>query len=298
MGSDMDIMSAVGKVLNIFDFVDGLKYDGDTKVVYSGVPGAFAEMALVEFFGEDVIKVPVSSFREVMEALSNDEAVYGVLPIENSSAGNVESNYDLLAEYDLYIVGEQIIEVNQALMVLPEALLEDIKTVYSHPQGLMQCSKYLEEHNWNQISMSNTARSAMKVRDDKDITAAAIASERSAKLYGLKIINPVANNNTNNATRFIVLSKKPHITAEANKVAISFALPHESGALYKILGDIVNHGLNMTMIESRPIPGKQWEYYFYIEFIGRLSDDAVKLALLEIGFHSIDLRILGNYLTH
>ena len=103
MSSDMDIMSTISNVLNVYDFVDEIEYNKDTKVVYSGVPGAFAEMALVEFFGEDVDKIPVASFREVMEALSNDEAAYGVLPIENSSAGNVESNYDLLAEYDLFI---------------------------------------------------------------------------------------------------------------------------------------------------------------------------------------------------
>ncbi|MCR4716872.1 MAG: prephenate dehydratase [Lachnospiraceae bacterium] len=283
--------------LNSFDFVPELKITKDTVVAYSGVPGAFAEMALVSFFGEDVNKLPVASFREVMESLVNGDAEYGVLPIENSSAGNVESNYDLLSEYDLTIVGEQIIEVNQAFMVYPGAKLSDIKTVYSHPQGLMQCSKFLEEHDWHLVSKSNTARSAKKVKDDGDITQAAIASSRSAKLYGLEILEPIANNNHNNATRFIVLSKASVIAKSANKIAVAFGLPHKSGALYRILGDIYHHSLNMTMIESRPIPGKQWEYYFYVEFIGSLSDENVKNALKNIDNDSIDLRVLGNYLT-
>lgn len=271
--------------------------DTDTVIAYSGVPGAFAEQATIDFFGEPYDRLPVSSFREVMESLEDGRAQYGVLPIENSSAGNVESNYDLLSEYDMTIVGEQIIEVNQALMALPGTKIQEIRTVYSHPQGLMQCSRYLEKMNWHQISMSNTAKSAKKVRDEQDRTQAAIASERAACLYGLEILNPSANNIRNNATRFIILSKMRIYTKDANKVGITFGLPHESGSLYRILGSIVKHNLNMTMIESRPIPGKQWEYYFYIEFIGNLDNQEVGMALAEIADSSIDFRILGNYLT-
>ncbi len=294
---DIDYRS-VSEQLSSFKSVPKLDVTEDTVVVYSGVPGAFAEMALVSFFGEDVVKKPVSSFRDVMETLARNEATYAVLPIENSSAGNVESNYDLLAEYDMFIVGEQIIDVNQAFMVCPGAELSDVKTVYSHPQALMQCSKFLEQHGWKLVSMSNTARSAKKVIDEGDYSQAAIASERAAKLYGLKIVEPIANNNSNNATRFIVLTKGAIVAEAANKIAIAFALPHESGALYRILGDIYNHKLNMTMVESRPIPGKQWEYYFYVEFIGSVSDDNVKEALKDIDEDSIGLRVLGNYITN
>ncbi|MDD5949110.1 MAG: prephenate dehydratase [Lachnospiraceae bacterium] len=283
--------------LKEFCVIQSIPVDENTVVAYSGVPGAFAEQAAVDFFGESCHRLPVGSFRQVMESLEQNEAQYGVLPIENSSAGNVESNYDLLSEYDMTIVGEQIIEVNQALLALPGTKLEQIRTVYSHPQGLMQCSRFLEQWDWHLVSMNNTAKSAKKVKEEQDYSQAAIASERAAKLYGLEILNPVANNNRNNATRFIILSKNRIYTKDANKIGITFGLPHESGSLYNVLGSIVNHNLNMTMIESRPIPGKQWEYYFYIEFIGNLENAEVTMALSEISRTSIELRILGNYHT-
>lgn len=285
------------QAIDEFQTVDELPVGDDTIVAYSGVPGAFAEQAAITFFGEQTPSLPVANFREVMEALVRGKADYGVLPIENSSAGNVETNYDLLSEYDMTIVGEQVIEVNQAVMALPDASLSDIKKVYSHPQALMQCSRYLEQMGWEQINMVNTALSAMKVRDDKDKTQAAIASERAARLFGLKILNPVGNNNNNNATRFIILHKNRITAMNANKVGITLGLPHKSGSLYEILGSFERHRLNMTMIESRPIPGRQWEYYFYMEFIGSLKSEEVKQALIEIDESSINLRILGNYHT-
>lgn len=283
--------------LQQFQTVPLLPVNEESLVAYSGVPGAFAEEAAVQFFGEMTKRLPVANFRKVMEALVEGQADYGVLPIENSSAGNVESNYDLLSEYDVTIVGEQIIEVNQAVMALPGARMENIKTVYSHPQGLMQCSHFLEQTLWHQVSMVNTAVSARKVRDDQDITQAAIASARAARLYGLSILNPIGNNNKNNATRFIILHKEKMFESCANKIGITFGLPHKSGSLYRILGSFDKHALNMTMIESRPIPGKQWEYYFYLEFIGNLKEEPVQEALSEIAKSSIELRILGNYHT-
>lgn len=285
------------QTIDEFQTVDELPVRDDTIVSYSGVPGAFAEQAAITFFGEQAHTLPVANFREVMEALAKGNADYGVLPIENSSAGNVETNYDLLSEYDMTIVGEQVIEVNQAVMVLPDASLSDIRKVYSHPQALMQCSRYLERMGWEQINMVNTALSAMKVRDDKDKTQAAIASQRAANLFGLKIVTPIGNNNSNNATRFIILHKNRITAMGANKIGITLGLPHESGSLYEILGSFNRHELNMTMIASRPIPGRQWEYYFYMEFIGSLESEEVKQALLEIEESSINLRILGNYRT-
>jgi chorismate mutase/prephenate dehydratase len=280
-----------------FDAVERLPLESSCVVSYSGVPGAFAEAAVIAFFGDDVSRLPVSNFREVMESLVDGRAQYGVLPIENSSAGNVESNYDLLKEYDVSIVGEQVISVNQAVMAVPGTKLSQIARVYSHPQGLMQCSRYLEQTGWQQIDMVNTAVAAKKVRDEQDMTQAAIASQRAAELYGLEILNPMVNNDKNNATRFVVLSRRRMHTADANKIGIAFDLPHQSGSLYQVLGSIVRYNLNMTMIQSRPIPDKQWEYYFFIEFIGNLKEEAVIKALTEIASSSIRLRIIGNYHT-
>lgn len=285
------------QIFECFHKVERLESGDSIRVCYQGVPGAFAEQATIAFFGDECDTINVKSFRDVMIALEEGKADYGVLPIENSSAGNVESNYDLLGEYDMTIVGEQIIAVNQALLALPGTKLSDIRTVYSHPQGLMQCAKYLEDTDWRQVSMLNTALSAKKVQEDQDSTQAAIASVRAAQLYGLEVLNPSINTVKNNATRFIILSKSKIYEKKANKIGITFGLPHESGSLYNILGFFNEHHLNMTMIESRPIPNRQWEYYFYIEFIGNLEDEHVQQALMGMAEMSIQLRILGNYIT-
>lgn len=278
-----------------FQKVQGLSITKETIVAYQGVPAAFGEQAAVEFFGENCNRIHVESFRDVMIALEEGRVQFGVLPIENSSAGNVETNYDLLSEYDMTIVGEQVIEVNQALMVLPGTSYADIKTVYSHPQALAQCSIRLEQEGWHQVSMLNTALSAKMVREKEDSSIAAIASKRAAELYQLEILEPVFNNVSNNATRFIVLSKNKEYVENANKVGVTFGLPHKSGALYQILGSIQEQGLNMTMISSRPIPGKQWEYYFFLEFLGNFEQEPVQNALQAMRENSINLRILGNY---
>ena len=281
--------------MQTFQKVQGLCITEETIVAYQGVPGAFGEQAVIAFFGKECNRIYVTSFRDVMLALEEGTVQYGVLPIENSSAGNVEDNFDLLSEYDIAIVGEQIIEVNQALMVLPGTSLADIKTVYSHPQALSQCSKRLEQMGWQQVSTLNTALSAKMVRESGDSTKAAIASKRAAELYELEILEPKFNHASNNATRFVVLSKSRQYVENANKIGVTFGLPHKSGALYKILESIYEHQLNMTMIESRPIPGKQWEYYFFLEFIGSFDEEKVQETLETMKKNSIDLRILGNY---
>lgn len=176
---------------------------------------------------------------------------FAVLPIENSSAGAVSDNYDLLVKHNVYIVGETELPVNHALLGLPGATLEDIHQVYSHPQALMQCSQYLNSHRqWRQISMENTAVSAKKVLEDGDVTQAAVASEIAGKLYGLKVLEPSINYNKNNATRFIILAKDPVYQKEANKISICFECAHKSGTLYNMLGNLIYNNVNMLMIES------------------------------------------------
>ena len=214
---------------------------------------------------------------------------------ENSSAGAVSDN-DLLVKHNVYIVGETELPVNHALLGLPGATLEDIHQVYSHPQALMQCSQYLNSHRqWRQISMENTAVSAKKVLEDGDVTQAAVASEIAGKLYGLKVLEPSINYNKNNATRFIILAKDPVYQKEANKISICFECAHKSGTLYNMLGNLIYNNVNMLMIESRPIPGKSWEYRFFVDVEGNLSDPAVQNALKGIAEEAATLRILGNY---
>lgn len=281
----------------MFSQIDKLAINENTNVVYTGVPGAFAEAALIEYFGEDVQVKNVKEFSDVARMVSEGEADYGVLPIENSSAGFVSGIYDLLDRYQLSIVGEQMVQVNQCLLGIPGTDLSDIHTVFSHPQGLMQAKEYLEDKDWKQVSMANTALSAKKVHDDGDQSQVAIASERAAKLYGLSVLNPQLNVSDNNTTRFVIVSNKKEYVENANKVSISFSLPHECGTLYNILAHFIFNNVNMTSIESIPLSGKQWEYCFFVDFEGSLSEHSVKNALKGIMAETQNFRILGCFVS-
>ena len=234
-------------------------------------------------------------FEDVVRVLETGEAEYGVLPIENSSAGFVNGVYHLLQEHDVTIVGGVDLDVSQALLGIPGAAMDDIKTVYSHPQALMQTKEFLEEHGWHQVSLANTAVSAQKIKEDGDKTQAAVASVRAAELYGLNVLDPSINTQKNNTTRFVVVSKKKIYTKDADIISISFSLPHESGSLYNSLGHFIFNNLNMTSIESEPLPGKKWEYRFFINVEGNLSNQAVKNALTGVCSETTDFKILGNY---
>ena len=281
----------------MFSKIDQLEITEQTKVVYAGVPGAFAEQALISYFGEKVTKNCVKDFLEVAQLIAEGKADYGVLPIENSSAGFVSGIYDLLDRYQLSIVGEQMLEINQCLLGIPGTDLAKVKTVFSHPQGLMQAKEYLEDKEWKQISLANTAESAKKVHDDGDMSQVAIASERAAQLYQLSVLNPKLNVEDNNTTRFVIVSNKKQYVKMANKVSISFSLPNECGTLYNILAHFIFNNVNMTSIESIPLSGKQWEYCFFVDFEGNLSDSAVKNALKGIMAETRDFRILGCFVS-
>ena len=222
------------------------------RVVYQGVEGAYAHLALISYFGEQTEKFHVDTWRDAMEAIKHGQADYAVLPFENSSAGIVAENYDLLREYGYYIVGESI------------------------PQ-------------------KNTKKKKKKVCDDKDPTQAAIASRLTSELYGLHILDEGIQNNSMNETRFIIVSRKNEYIAGAGKISICVQLKHESGALYHALSHFIFNGLNMTSIESRPIPGRNWEYQFFIDFDGNLKEAAVQNALRGLKEETLDLKIFGNY---
>ena len=265
-------------------------------VVFQGVEGAYSYAAMRQYFGKNIESYHVKTWRTAMEDVTHGKADYAVLPIENSTAGIVADIYDLLMEYKLYIVGEQIIRVDHVLLGMPDAELDDIKQVCSHPQALAQCGKYLEAHpGWKKKEMENTAGSAKRVKEDNDKTQAAIASRQAGELYGLKILAENICYNGQNATRFVIVSKKPIYVKDARKISIFFELPHESGTLYNMLSHIIYNGLNMTKIESRPIPGKSWEYRFFVDFTGKLGESAVENALRGIEAEANVLRVLGNY---
>lgn len=278
-----------------FTMVDDLKKEG-VRIAYQGVEGSYGHGAALQYFGQDADVYHVKSMEDAMVEVEEGRTDYAVLPIENSSAGAVSDNYDLLVKHNVYIVGETELAVNHALLGLPGATLEDIRQVYSHPQALMQCSQYLNSHRqWRQVSMENTAVSAKKVLEDADVTQAAVASEIAGKLYGLKVLQPSINYNKNNVTRFIILAKDPVYCKGANKISICFECAHKSGTLYNMLGNLIYNGVNMLMIESRPIPGRSWEYRFFVDVEGTLSDPAVQNALKGISEEAATLRVLGNY---
>lgn len=288
----LDENGAAGKLP--FIAVDSLD-TGKARVVFQGADGAYSQAAMVRFFGEDVKSFHVDTFRDAMLAIDEGSADYAVLPIENSTAGAVNEIYDLLDEFENYIVGEQIIKIEHCLLGCKGTTLDSIKTVYSHPQSLMQSSKFLRDFDWQQISMQNNAFAARKIADDNDITQAAIASEYASKLYNLDIIKKGVNNILTNSTRFIIVSNQKKFLKDASKISICLELAHESGSLYRMLSHFIYNNLNLNKIESRPLEGRNWEYRFFIDFDGNLSDSAVKNALRGLRQECSNMKILGNY---
>ena len=264
-------------------------------IVYQGVPGAYSHAATLKYFGDAADCSCVSTFRAAMEAIKNGGADYAVLPLDNSTAGIVNDTYDLLREYDNYIVAEETVKIEHALVGIPGTDLSKVTRVYSHPQGLMQCAKFLEDKGWQQLGAANTAIAAKKIVDENDMTQVAIASETAARLYGLEILAPHINTSGVNTTRFVIVSKDRIVTEDADKVSICFEIPHEAGSLYSILSHIMFNGLNMTKIESRPISERKWEFMFYVDFGGHISDAAVKNCLRGIEEEAIAIKLLGNY---
>ena len=240
------------------------------RVVFQGTEGAYGQAAMRQFFGEDVNSFHVRTFRDAMEAIEEGAADYAVLPIENSTAGPVIEMYDLLDEFENYIVAETILPIVHSLSGLPGTRLADIRRVYSKTEALMQTSRFLDEHSeWQRISVVNTAIAAKKVLKDQDISQAAVCSAYAAKVHGLEVLVDEINDDADNSTRFIVVTNQKVFLKDASKISIRFELPHQSGSLYSILSHFIYNDLNMSKIESRPIKGRPWEYCFFVDFEGK-----------------------------
>ena len=260
----------------------------NARVVFQGTEGAYGQAAVNCFH--------VRTFRDAMEAIEEGSADFAVLPIDNSSAGPVNEMYDLLDEFENYIVAETILPVVHTLSGLPGTRLSEIKRVYSKAEALMQTTRFLDDHSdWQRISVVNTAIAAKKVLEDQDKAQAAVCSAYAAKIHGLEVLVDEINDEADNSTRFIVVTNQKIFLKDASKISIEFELPHESGSLYNILSHFIYNDLNMTKIESRPVEGKQWEYRFFVDFDGNLEDAAVKNAIRGLREEARNLRILGNY---
>ena len=251
-----------------YKMVDALPMTG-VNVVFQGVEGAYSYAAMRAYFSDAVNSYHVKTFRDAMEEVASGKADYAVLPIENSTEGIVTDIYDLLTEYQLYIVGEQGVKVEHVLLE-------------SHP-------------DWKIVKTENTAGAAKKVHEEMNRSQAAIASRAAGELYGLSVMAENICYNDQNVTRFIIVSAHPVYEKSAAKVSVCFELPHESGTLYNMLSHFIYNGLSMTKIESRPITGKKWEYRFFVDFEGNLEEPAVKNALRGLEAEANRMRVLGNY---
>ena len=266
------------------------------RVLYQGVPGAYAEEAAALFFGETVQRRSAVTWRALFEALMQDRADYIVVPIENNSTGSINAVYDLLAEFGAYVVGEQLVRVEHCLAALPGAQLELLHDIYSHEQGFFQSEEFLSAHaTWKRNAVLNTAAAAQLVSESGDPGKAAICSRRAAALYGLTILKEKINTSDENFTRFFIVSRQMELRPGSDKISLMFTLPHEPGTLNNVLGILAAHHLNMLRLESRPMPGKGWEYRFFVDVEGSLRSEELQGVLFELLENTLTLRILGNY---
>lgn len=271
-----------------------MPHNSDTKVAIQGIAGANNHEAMLKIFGECKPQF-FKSFKDVFKAIENGDAQYGVLPVENSSAGSVSDVYDLILKHRFYIVKSLDMPINYYLASIPQASLEDIEEVWSHPQALAQCSNKISENNYRTLPSANTAIAARDIAKSKRIDLAAVCNKSAVKEYGLKVLCKDYENRNDNTTRFIVISKELYIPKEADKISLCFALPHLTGSLYDVLCRFSAIGLNLTKIESRPMANKPFEYLFYLDFTGNIYTENVLKLLCSLSTELPEFSFLGNY---
>ncbi|EES49803.1 prephenate dehydratase [Clostridium botulinum] len=269
---------------------------GYKNIGFYGAQGSFTEEAMIKYFSEDRNSKSYEEFEDVFLAIKNDEISYGILPIENSSTGAISNVYDLLYKYGFFINGEVCIKINQNLIGVEGSNLNEIKEIYSHAQGFEQSSDFLKKYNeWKLIPFHSTASSAKLIKELDDKSKAAIGSKRVANIYNLEIIKENINNQTENFTRFVIISKQLEENKNSNKISVVFSLEDKAGTLYKLLRHFAENNINMIKIESRPMKNGPWKYFLYVDFEGDLSSEKVKKSLYLIEQSSAYFKLLGTY---
>jgi chorismate mutase / prephenate dehydratase len=264
-------------------------------VAFQGELGAYSEEASYQYFGSGARLQPCETLEDVFEAVEKEEVQYGLVPVENSLEGSIPRTYDLLLDSTLKVNGETQLRIVHCLISLPEAQIDSIKEVYSHPQALGQCKTFLRQMGWKLTPTYDTAGSVKLIKDSGMTEKAAIASARAAEIYGMKILVSGIEDNTNNYTRFFILAKQYSQASGSDKTSIVFSVKHTPGALYEALKELSIRKINLTKIESRPTRQKPWEYNFYVDFEGHNEDAAVKEALQKLENSAIFVKILGSY---
>lgn len=269
------------------------------RIAFQGEAGAYSEAAVFEHFGSDTQPVPCESFEQVFTSVASGACDRGLIPIENSLAGSIHRNYDLLLQNSLAVVGEHHLYVHHCLIALPGVELPEIRRVISHPQALAQCDAYIRSLGQAKAeAVYDTAGSVKIVREQNDRTLAAIASRRAAELYGMQVLAEDIEDNPANITRFLVISCQPLVPGADAKTSIVFSLKNEPGSLFKALSVFALRDIDLTKIESRPLVGKPWEYSFYIDFVGSFQQEVVSRALSHLEEYATFLRVLGSYPRH
>lgn len=264
------------------------------RVAFQGEAGAYSEEAGHEYF-DAVEMAPQESFDAVFAEVASGACQSGLIPIENSLAGSIHQNYDLLLRHELHIVGEFFLRVRHCLIGFPGVELPEIKRVISHPQALEQCAGYLRGLGVKTEPVYDTAGSVKMLKAGGDRTRAAIASKRAAEIYEMQIFQESIEDNLENYTRFLEIAPQPVTPDGEVKTSIVFTLKNQPGALFKALSVFALREIDLTKIESRPLAGKPWEYLFYIDFIGAIGDEASQRALDHLGEYALMLRVLGSY---
>ncbi len=278
-------------IINNLNFKMSIK-----KFFFQGEHGAFSEEAGLKYFGFESRGIPCKEFEEVVKNVIKEKSSFGIIPIENSTIGSIHSNYDLLLKYNVFIIGEINLIVKQHLISLRGTQLKNIKKIISHPAALQQCQKFLRRLKNVEIKLSyDTAGSVRLIKEKNLYDTAAISSEISAKVYGMKILKKNIQDTQANITRFIIISSKKKKPEKNPKTSIVFTLQNFPGALFRALSVFALRDIDLTKIESRPIPEKPFEYYFYLDFRGSIDDVKCKNALLNLREISNFLKILGSY---
>ena len=267
--------------------------DGES-IACQGVEGAYSGVAANTLFPDSPVKF-YRQFEDVFEAVNKGETKFGVIPVENSTAGSVHESYDLIMKYRFYVVGAYDLPIEHCLCAKKDTEYENITDVYSHPQALSQCNNFLKNFDFTGINYTNTAAAAKLVSESDRDNIAVICSEKAAKKYGLKVLKRNIQNTSNNQTRFIVISKKLIIPGDANKISLIFSVAHKTGSLYRVLGRFSMAGLSLTKLESRPIENEAFNYHFYVDVMGSVRQESTLDLICALSDELPEFEFLGNF---
>jgi len=295
------IAPVVGKQLD-FDYlrksetINNLDLDSSKTAAFIGEYGAYSHKASLGYFGDEIKPVPVQSFKDIFNAVQSGASQYGVIPLENSLSGSIHENYDLLQEYDLKIIGEITIRVKHALIAHENADKKNIKKILAPPPAFSQCKNYLDQYPDMQIVPVKATSSAVRhVKESGDSNAAAIGSTMAAKIFNMKILEESIEDNPRNYTRFAIISREFKNIEKADKTSLVFTTGHKPGSLFEVMKIFSEHKINLVKLESRPMPGKPWEYMFYADIEADLEKESLIPVMEELREKSATLKIIGRY---